>query len=64
VLRGEEKFSSMEIINKYKLGTSSNVNRIKQALIHKEIIEIQVERIEFIDPLYRDWLKKYYYKIV
>lgn len=63
VLKGEVKFSSKETIMNYKLGTSANVNRIKQALISKEIIEIRGARIDFIDPMYKNWLKKHYFKI-
>ncbi len=62
-LKEEEKLSSKEIIKVYKLGTSANVSRIKQALINKEIIEIQGNEIEFLDPMYKSWLIKHYFKI-
>lgn len=57
----ESKLSSKDIIRKYKLGTSANVSRIKQALENKEIIEIQGDKIEFLDPMYHSWLKKHYF---
>jgi len=63
VLKGEEKISSKDIIITYKLGTSSNVNRIKGALISKEIIEIRGNKIDFIDPMYKNWLKKHYFNL-
>ena len=63
VIFGEEKFSSKEIIQTYKLGTSANVIRIKQALVSKEIIEISGSDIEFLDPMYKHWLAKHYFKI-
>ena len=63
VLRDEEKISSKDIIMTYKLGTSSNVSRIKGALINKEIIEIRGNKIYFIDPMYKNWLKKHYFKL-
>lgn len=63
VMYGEEKFSSKEIIQTYKLGTSANVIRIKQALVSKEIIEISGSDIEFLDPMYKHWLAKHYFKI-
>jgi len=63
VLMGEKKFSSREIIKTYNLGTSANVSRIKQALVSKEIIEISGSDIEFIDPMYKNWLLKHYFKI-
>lgn len=62
-LKDEEKLSSKETIKTYKLGTSANVTRIKQALVNKEIIEFQGNNIEFLDPLYKSWLKKHYFKV-
>lgn len=62
VLKGEEKFSSKEVIQNYKLGTSANVSRIKKALINKEIIEIHRNNIEFIDPMYKHWLRVHYFR--
>ncbi len=63
VLKGEEKFSSKEIIKAYNLGTSANVTRIKQALTGKEIIESVGNKIEFLDPMYKSWLIKHYFKL-
>lgn len=63
VLKEEDKFSSKEVIKTYKLGTSANVNRIKQALENKEIIEIQRNKVEFLDPMYKSWLKKHYFQL-
>lgn len=63
VLNGEEKLSSQEIIKTYKLGTSANVTRIKKALENNEIIEVQGNKIEFLDPIYKSWLKKHYFNL-
>lgn len=60
-MKNEDKLSSKDVIKKYRLGTSSNVNRIKQALINKEIIEIHDGKIFFNDPLYKEWLKRTYF---
>ena len=57
----ETKLSSKHIINKYKLGTSANVIRIKKALESKEIIDSTERTIEFLDPVYKHWLSKYYF---
>lgn len=62
VLKGEEKFSSKEVIQNFNLGTSANVSRIKQALINKEIMEIHGNIIEFIDPMYKHWLRIHYFR--
>lgn len=57
-----KQFSSAENITTYKLGTSANVIRIREALENKEIIDT-IGGLEFIDPLYKTWLKKVYFKI-
>lgn len=56
-----KQFSSAESISTYKLGTSANVIRIREALENKEIIDT-VGSLEFIDPLYKTWLIKVYFR--
>lgn len=63
VLSEASLFSSKDTIQEYGLGTSANVLRIKQALVNKEIIDIQGDTIELIDPMFKYWLKKHYFKI-
>jgi uncharacterized protein len=54
--------SSKETINTYRLGSSANVSRIREALINKEIIDDQaVGNPEIQDPVYKYWLKNYYF---
>lgn len=54
--------SSKEVINKYHLGSSANVSRIREALINKEIIDDQVVgNPELQDPVYKYWLKNHYF---
>lgn len=55
------QFSSMDTLQKYQLGTSANVVKIKKALINKEIIDIYGKDISFLDPLYKFWLKEYFF---
>ena len=57
-----KQFSSAETIQTYKLGTSAGVIRIKEALETKEIIDTVGPQIEFIDPLFKIWLTKVYFK--
>lgn len=49
--------SSKETVNKYQLGTSANVLKIKRMLIQKELIDDQAG-IHFLDPVYELWFKK------
>jgi hypothetical protein len=62
LLDNQKMFSSKKTIEKYKLGTSANVSRIKKALIDKEIIDDRGNEIEMLDPIFAIWLKRYYFK--
>lgn len=63
IINGETKFTSKKVIIKYDLGTSSNVKRIKEALINKEIIESINGELVFLDPVYQSWLTKIYFRL-
>lgn len=58
VANNEEALSSKHIISKYKLGTSANVVKIKESLLKDELIDVQMGKVEFIDPAYELWFKK------
>lgn len=61
-LDGVVKFSASEVIEQYKLNSSANVRRLKDALKKKEIITFdENEKPYFLDPLFQYWLEKYYY---
>jgi len=55
---GESALSSKDIIDRYNLGTSANVNKIKETLLKREIIDIQMGKAEFVDPAFELWFKK------
>ncbi len=59
----EQQFSAAKVIQAYNLGTSANVLKIKKRLYNNEIIDNEGDRITFLDPLYRYWLKMYYFKL-
>lgn len=62
ILDEVEQISSKKTIDEYKLGTSANVYRIKQALINKEVLDEKIHgKLELIDPVYKIWLKEYYF---
>lgn len=61
ILSGETQLSSKQNIEKYKLGTSTNVVRVKKALINKEIIDEHKREITILDPIYSRWLREYYF---
>lgn len=55
---GVTSFTSMNTMKKYDLGSVSNIRRIREALIQKEIIDIFPGKPEFLDPLYKLWFVK------
>ena len=63
VINKVEQFSSKETILEYNLGTSANVLKIKKSLTNREIIDIQSDTVTFLDPFYKYWLKKYFFKL-
>lgn len=63
VCNHEKQLSSKHIINKYKLGTSANVIKIKKALVGKEIIDVLQKKVDFQDPLFKIWLIKKFFKL-
>ena len=63
VCDGAQKFSSSEVLKKYKLNSSANVFRLKEALAKKEIVTFDAEdRASVIDPMFENWLKERYFK--
>jgi hypothetical protein len=57
-----DQLSSQSTIQEYQLGTSANIVKIKAMLINKEIIDVHGKKILFLDPLYKFWLKEYFFK--
>lgn len=57
----ETALSSAEVIRKYRLTSSANVNRSRKALIEKEILDNNAGIITFQDPLFRSWLEEEYF---
>ncbi len=58
IVDGQNMFFSKEVLNKYNLGTPGNIQRIKEGLEKKEVIDFFGQTPLFIDPLYEVWLKQ------
>jgi len=61
VLDGETAFTSQENLKKYRLGSSANLKKIKNALISREIIDIHTQNVDILDPIFKRWLKEDYF---
>ncbi|MCH5234831.1 MAG: ATP-binding protein [Muribaculaceae bacterium] len=57
-----ENLSTSAIISKYELGSTSNIQRIKTALIKKELIDIEERRYVITDPILKAWLRRLFYQ--
>ena len=51
-------FSRKDIIKKYRLESSANVQSIKKSLLKKDLIDIDGQEISFNDSLFKLWLKR------
>ena len=62
ILDGERRFSKTEVLEKYGLNSSANVNRLKEALMKKEVVTfVSKNTIEFNDSLLKLWFRNYFF---
>lgn len=53
-----KEFTTKNVLEKYNLGTSSNVAIVKRALIKKELIDTEKKEIVISDIVLKEWLKR------
>ena len=64
VLDGVVRFSASDVIEKYKLNSSANVRRVKDALKKKEVLTFnEKDEPVILDPLFEYWVGKNYFNI-
>ena len=64
ILDGVVKFSASDVIERYRLNSSANVRRVKDALKKKEIITFNEKDEPVVsDPLFEYWVRKYYFEM-
>ena len=61
VVKKEEKLSSVEMLQKYRLGTSANVVKNKSILLKADIIDDTGGKLTFLDPAFEFWFLKQYF---
>lgn len=62
IVDGVRKFTSSEMMERYRLNSSAGVARVKDALQKKEVITVDAEEgARIIDPLFEYWLRNYYF---
>lgn len=62
VINEEEALSSTATMGKYGISSSTAAIRSKKALIGKDILDDIGGKIDFLDPLFKFWLKSKYFK--
>lgn len=53
-----KEFTTKKVLEKYNLGTSSNVAIVKRALIKKELIDTEKKEIVISDIVLKEWLRR------
>lgn len=61
VAQKEKQFTSIDVMNKYRMGTPRNILRNKSVLINKDIIHLNNGIYEFLDPAFEIWFQKQYF---
>ena len=57
------RFSASEVIEKYRLNSSANVRRVKDALKKKEVITFnEKDEPVILDPLFEYWVSNHYFE--
>ena len=54
-------FSRKEVIKKYRLESSANIQVIKKSLIKRDLIDVEGDKITFNDSFFKLWLKRQRY---
>ena len=61
ISKKEEQISSVSVIKKYDLGTSGTVVKNRNVLAEKDIIDVQENKAEFLDPVFELWFRRMYF---
>ena len=58
LLNGVTRFTTMDTIRRFNLGSSAHVKRMTSALENKEVLDFVGKDTEWIDPLFKIWLEE------
>lgn len=59
----EEGLTTRPILDKYRLGTSSNVMRTKEALLSRDLLDLMPDGcLKIADPVFKRWLLDRYWR--
>ena len=63
IMDGVSQLSALETMTQYGFNSSANVKRLKVAVQKKEILTIEGGKWEFLDPLFKTWLRNVYFEL-
>lgn len=63
IANGENKLTSIETMQNFKLGTPRNVAKNKISLGNKDLIDFYAKQAYFMDPIFELWFKQNFLKI-
>lgn len=52
-------FSSKNVLDSYRLGTKSNIARIRDVLIDRDLVELREDGLYISDPVFKKWFKRH-----
>jgi uncharacterized protein len=51
-------FSTKDTMQKFRLGSSANVSKLKRTLVEREFIDLRGQEAEFLDPVFELWFSR------
>jgi hypothetical protein len=61
VASGEKKFTGVNAMTEYKLGTPRNVSKNKTLLVNNDVIQRADDHFEFVDPAFELWFRQNFF---
>ena len=53
------KFTSKNVMEEFRLGTKSNITKVKKILIDRDLIEMRESCLFISDPVFQMWFKRF-----
>ena len=61
LIAGEKAISSIDVMHRYQISSTTAITRSKTALIKNDILDNKAGEVSFQDPIYAYWLKTEYF---
>ena len=61
LIAGEKAISSIDVMHRYQISSTTAITRSKAALIKNDILDNKAGEVSFQDPIYAYWLKYEYF---